>query len=143
MKPNPDLDILLVQLNQHRLNKVALESKIVPTLTKIASLESEIIGLVGTAKEGNKSLSGKRYIGTTSVKLNRTGDWTEFEKLVDSMGWEVLLAYFEPKVNVKASFKDLQKTNKALHKQLSACVTTKPTKTTVSFKPIEAKSNGV
>ena len=107
-----------------------------------SQLEAKVIELIGQKDEGAKSQKGAYYSATTTAKVTRKLDEIQFQALKETgvIPAEALnaLVKIETKLDTRA-YKEFHKTNPDVAKIFDRCVISKPGKTSVSIKAIEAK----
>ena len=126
------------ELNDIATRIIGIEEQ-VSSLEKIkAALQAQLTALVGVKEEGSTTVRTDRFKLTTTGKLNRTVDTEALTKAWNSLSAEAHEAItWKASVNVR-NLHNLEKYCPERYRDLSAYITVKPAKASLSIEAIPA-----
>lgn len=105
---------------------------------RLDAINNQIIKTVGTKDEGSFSVEGDEFKITTRQDIRRSVDPKLAQDVYRSLPRDIADAIFDwkPSLNLKL-FRELAKYQADTHALISTAVTSKPSKPSVSVKPID------
>tara|TARA_R110000803_G_scaffold95344_8_gene163242 strand:+ start:3014 stop:3421 length:408 start_codon:yes stop_codon:yes gene_type:complete len=124
----PSIDHLVIDL-------IEAKASVAEAKQRADKIEDKIVQFLGNKPEGIQHFKGENYILSTTGKITRSLDDTDISLMREKLGDRIFREIIEvaPKLNLK-NFKALAVSDPERYRTACGFITSKPAKTSVSFK---------